>query len=253
MAAIQFGDLSTNLLGVFMREIVLDTETTGLDVSKGHKIIEIGALEIINLVPTGKTLHLYINPERDIDPDAIKIHGITNEFVSNKPLFKNVASEFLDFIRDDKLVIHNAAFDMGFLNFELRNSGFLPIPTENVIDTLKIARQKFPGAQASLDALCRRFQIDNHHRDLHGALIDADLLASVYVELKGGLQPTLLSDDAATKSRNIINNNSNIDSDFLFVSKKQRPTRPHHISKDELDKHLKFLKLITDPIWLQSD
>ena len=236
-----------------MREIVLDTETTGLDVSKGHKIIEIGALEIINLVPTGKTLHLYINPERDIDPDAIKIHGITNEFVSNKPLFKNVASEFLDFIRDDKLVIHNAAFDMGFLNFELRNSGFLPIPTENVIDTLQIARQKFPGAQASLDALCRRFQIDNHHRDLHGALIDADLLASVYVELKGGLQPTLLSDDAATKSQNIINDNSNIDSDFLFVSKKQRPARPHNISKDELDRHLTFLKLITDPIWLQSD
>ena len=236
-----------------MREIVLDTETTGLDVSKGHKIIEIGALEIINLVPTGKTLHLYINPERDIDPDAIKIHGITNEFVSNKPLFKNVANEFLDFIRDDKLVIHNAAFDMGFLNFELRNSGFLPISNENIIDTLQIARQKFPGAQASLDALCRRFQIDNHHRDFHGALIDADLLASVYVELKGGLQPTLLSDDATTESQNIINNNSNINSDFLVVSKKQRPIRPHHISKGELDKHSKFLKLITDPIWLQSD
>ena len=236
-----------------MREIVLDTETTGLDVSKGHKIIEIGALEIINLVPTGKTLHLYINPERDIDPDAIKIHGITNEFVSNKPLFKNVANEFLDFIRDDKLVIHNAAFDMGFLNFELRNSGFLPISNENIIDTLQIARQKFPGAQASLDALCRRFQIDNDHRDLHGALIDADLLASVYVELKGGLQPTLLSDDATTESQNIINNNSNINGDFLVVSKKQRPIRPHHISEGELDKHTKFLKLITDPIWLQSD
>ena len=236
-----------------MREIVLDTETTGLDVAQGHKIIEIGALEIINLVPTGKNLHLYINPEREIDPDAIKIHGITNEFVSDKPLFKNVANEFLDFIRDDKLVMHNAAFDMGFLNFELSDSGFLSISNESVIDTLKLARQKFPGAQASLDALCRRFQIDNSHRDLHGALIDADLLASVYVELKGGLQPTLLSDDAATKSQNIINNNSNIGSDFSLVSKKQRSTRPHHITKDELDKHTKFLNLITDPIWLQSD
>ena len=121
-----------------MREIVLDTETTGLDVSQGHKIIEIGALEIINLVPTGKTLHLYINPEREIDQDAIKIHGITNEFVLDKPLFKNVAKEFLDFIGDDKLVIHNASFDMGFLNFQLNDCGFPPILSENVIDTLKI-------------------------------------------------------------------------------------------------------------------
>ncbi len=236
-----------------MREIVLDTETTGLDVSQGHKIIEIGALEIMNLVPSGKTLHLYINPERYIDPDATKIHGITDEFVSDKPLFKYVAQEFLDFIKDDRLVIHNASFDMGFLNFELNQAGFPSISNENVIDTLKIARQKFPGAQASLDALCRRFQIDNTHRDLHGALIDADLLASVYVELKGGLQPTLLSDIAATKSGNIINNNSNIDSNFSFISKKQRPIRPHHVAQDELDKHTEFLKLITDPIWLQID
>ena len=236
-----------------MREIVLDTETTGLDVSQGHKIIEIGALEIMNLVPSGKTLHLYINPERDIDPDAIKIHGITNEFVSDKPLFKNVAQEFLDFIGDDNLVIHNASFDMGFLNFELNHAGFRSISNENVIDTLKIARQKFPGAQASLDALCRRFQIDNSHRDLHGALIDADLLASVYVELKGGLQPTLLLDNITTKSEYISNNNSNIDSDFLFVRKKQRPIRPYHEIQDESDKHKEFLKLITDPIWLKFD
>ena len=236
-----------------MREIVLDTETTGLDVSQGHKIIEIGALEIMNLVPTGKTLHLYINPEREIDPDAIKIHGITNEFVSDKPLFKHVAQEFLDFITDDKLVIHNASFDTGFLNFELNQAGFPSISDDNVIDTLKIARQKFPGAQASLDALCRRFQIDNTHRDLHGALIDADLLASVYVELKGGLQPTLLSATAATNSQDTINNYLDIDSNLSFVCKKQRPTRPHNVMQDELNKHTEFLKLITDPIWLQAD
>jgi len=236
-----------------MREIVLDTETTGLDVFQGHKIIEIGALEIINLVPTGKTLHLYINPEREIDQDAIKIHGITNEFVLDKPLFKNVAKEFLDFIGDDKLVIHNASFDMGFLNFQLNDCGFPPILSENVIDTLKIARQRFPGAQASLDALCRRFQIDNTHRELHGALIDADLLASVYVELKGGLQPTLLSDNSVTKSQNVIDNNSDFSSDFPFIRKKQRPIRPHHITQDELDKHEKFLRLITNPIWLEPN
>ncbi len=236
-----------------MREIVLDTETTGLDVSQGHKIIEIGALEIINLVPTGKTLHLYINPDREIDQDAIKIHGITKEFVSDKPLFKNVAKKLLDFIGDDKLVIHNATFDIGFLNFELINAGFQSIPNQNVIDTLKIARQKFPGAQASLDALCKRFKINNTHRNLHGALIDADLLASVYVELKGGLQPTLLLDNAANERENFNNNNSKIDSNFLFVNNKQRPVRPYHVTQDEMDEHTEFLKLITDPIWLQSD
>ena len=236
-----------------MREIVLDTETTGLDVSQGHRIIEIGALEIINLVPSGKTLHLYINPERGIEPDAIKIHGITNEFVSDKPLFKSVAQEFLNFIKDDKLIIHNAPFDIGFLNFELNNAGFRSISNENVIDTLKIARQKFPGAQASLDALCRRFQIDNTQRDLHGALTDVDLLASVYVELKGGLQPTLLSNISTPKSEDAINSNSNMDSNFSFISKIRRPIRPNHVTQKELDKHTEFLKLITDPIWLKPE
>lgn len=236
-----------------MREIALDTETTGLELSLGHRIIEIGALELINLVPSGKTLHLYINPEREIDQDAIKIHGITNEFVSDKPLFKYVAQELLEFIGDDMLVIHNASFDMGFLNFELNYAGFRSISNENVIDTLKIARQKFPGAQASLDALCRRFQIDNTHRDLHGALIDADLLASVYVELKGGLQPTLLSDISATNSEQTINNNSKLNGDFSFITKKQRPTRPHNVTQQELNRHSEFLKLIKDPIWLRFE
>ncbi len=231
-----------------MREVVLDTETTGLDVHSGHKIIEIGALEIINLVPSGRTLHLYINPERDIDKEAIKIHGITQEFISNKPTFKQIAQEFLDFINSDQLVIHNASFDLAFLNSELRQSGFQTISEDKVIDTLKIARQKFPGAQASLDALCRRFQIDNSHRELHGALIDADLLSSVYVELKGGLQPDLQFNEVAIEGREQAK-----DFQSSFVNRKYRPVRHHEPTKDELNKHSQFLKLISDPIWYHSE
>ena len=231
-----------------MREVVLDTETTGLDVHSGHKIVEIGALEIINLVPSGRTLHLYINPNRDIDEEAIKIHGITQEFISNKPTFKQIAQEFLDFIKNDLLVIHNASFDLAFLNSELRQSGFQTISKDKVIDTLKIARQKFPGAQASLDALCRRFQIDNSHRELHGALIDADLLASVYIELKGGLQPDLQFNEVVIEDKvNIKEFQSSVD------NRKQRPVRHHEPTKDELNNHSQFLKLITDPIWYHSE
>ena len=236
-----------------MREIVLDTETTGLEVSQGHKIIEIGALEMINLVPSGKSLHLYINPEREIGYDAIKIHGITNEFVSDKPIFKQIAQEFLDFIKDDNIVIHNAVFDLGFLNFELNYAGFSQISQDKVIDTLKIARKTFPGAQASLDALCRRFHIDNTHRDLHGALIDADLLASVYVELKGGLQPMFLSENSLIRTDDSSEKAFLEDSGVSFVSKKQRVERRFEITQKELDRHSKFLKLITDPIWLRSE
>ena len=231
-----------------MREVVLDTETTGLDVHSGHKIIEIGALEIINLVPSGRTLHLYINPERDIDKEAIKIHGITQEFISNKPTFKQIAQEFLDFINNDQLVIHNASFDLAFLNSELRQIGFQTISEDKVIDTLKIARQKFPGAQASLDALCRRFQIDNSHRELHGALIDADLLSSVYVELKGGLQPDLQFNEVAIEGKVKTK-----DFQPSFVNRKYRPVRHHEPTKDELNKHSQFLKLISNPIWYHSE
>ena len=230
-----------------MREVVLDTETTGLDVHNGHKIIEIGALEIINLVPSGRTLHLYVNPERDIDEEAIKIHGITQEFISNKPTFKKIAQEFLDFIKNDQLVIHNAIFDLAFLNSELRQSGFQTISEDKVIDTLKIARQKFPGAQASLDALCRRFQIENSHREFHGALIDADLLASVYVELRGGLQPDLQFNEVAIEGKE-----NTKDFQSSFVNRKHRPIRHHEPTKDELKSHSQFLKLITDPIWYHS-
>ena len=178
-----------------MRHLVLDTETTGLSATEGHRIIEIGVVEMVNFSVTGRSLHLYINPERDIDVGAQDIHGLSSEFLADKPVFADILTEFTDFIKDDLLVIHNAPFDIGFLNAEFSRCGHPPLSMERVIDTLPLARQKYPGAQASLDALCRRFDVDNSHRDLHGALIDADLLASVFVELKGGRQPGLKLDE----------------------------------------------------------
>ena len=180
-----------------MRHIILDTETTGLSAKEGHRIIEIGAVEMINYSLTGKKLHLYINPEREIDEGAQAIHGISGEFLQDKPVFSDVADSFLEFVGEDMLVIHNAPFDVGFLNAELVRCHRPILQDGRVTDTLALARQKFPGAQASLDALCRRFQIDNSHRDLHGALIDADLLAGVFVELQGGKQPGLALQDEA--------------------------------------------------------
>ena len=168
-----------------MRHVVLDTETTGLSAKDGHRIIEIGAVEMVNLSVTGRSLHLYINPERDIDAGALEIHGLSSELLADKPVFADVLVEFIDFIGNDLLVIHNAPFDIGFLNAEFARCGRPPLSMERVIDTLSLAREKYPGAQASLDALCRRFGVDNTHRDLHGALIDADLLAAVFVELQG--------------------------------------------------------------------
>ena len=175
-----------------MREIVLDTETTGLSPRDGHRIIEIGALELLHHLPTGRQLHIYINPECEIDAGAVAVHGLTNEFLADKPVFADIADEFLEFVDGDPLVIHNAPFDMGFINAELDRLQRTLIPMSQSIDTLIMARKKFPGAQANLDALCRRFEIDNSHRGLHGAMVDADLLALVYIELLGGRQPGLL-------------------------------------------------------------
>jgi DNA polymerase-3 subunit epsilon len=172
-----------------MREIVLDTETTGLDPDAGDRIVEIGAVELVNHLPTGRTYHQYINPERDMPEEAFQVHGLSNEFLADKPRFAEIAGEFLDFIGDAKLVIHNASFDMRFLNAELDWAGFPRIEWSRAIDTLAIARQKFPGAPASLDALCRRFGVDNSNRTLHGALLDSQILAEVYLELIGGRQP----------------------------------------------------------------
>jgi len=166
-----------------MREIILDTETTGLDPAEGHRIIEIGCVELLHSVPTGQTYHVYIDPQRDIPADAVKVHGITAEFLAGKPLFADIAQDFLKFIGDAKLVAHNAAFDMRFLNAELALLGLDPLDLERVVDTLSLARRRYPGASNSLDALCQRYGIDNSRRTKHGALLDAEILADVYVEL----------------------------------------------------------------------
>jgi DNA polymerase III subunit epsilon len=183
-----------------MREIVLDTETTGLDPDAGHRVIEIGCVELIDHFPTGRSFQRYLNPERDMPPDAQRIHGITSEFLSDKPLFAHVVEEFLEFIGDAALVIHNASFDLKFLNAELTRVKRGPLELARAIDTVDIARNKFPGARVSLDELCKRFSIDLSGRSLHGALLDAELTAQVYLELTGGRQKKLLlspADEAA--------------------------------------------------------
>lgn len=172
-----------------MREIVIDTETTGFEPESGDRIVEIGAVELYNHMPTGRRFHKYINPQRAMPEAAFAVHGLGDEFLRDKPLFVEIAQEFLDFVQDAKLVIHNAAFDMKFLNAELGWLKLPQLPWAQAIDTLAIARQKFPGSPASLDALCRRFQIDNSARTLHGALLDSEILAEVYLELIGGRQP----------------------------------------------------------------
>ena len=172
-----------------MREIVLDTETTGFEPEQGDRIVEIGGVELWNHVPTGNTYHVYINPQRSMPQEAFEVHGLGDEFLADKPLFADIAKDFLEFVGDAKLVIHNASFDMKFLNAELGWLNLPRLPDTQAVDTLMIARKKFPGSPASLDALCRRFGIDNSSRTLHGALLDSEILAEVYLELIGGRQP----------------------------------------------------------------
>ena len=249
-----------------MREIVLDTETTGLSAEEGHRIVEIGALELVNMVATGRRLHLYINPERPVDPEAEKVHGLSDEFLSGKPVFEAISGEFLDFIGEDPLVIHNAPFDAGFLNAELARLSLPALDHSRLVDTLSIARRKYPGAPASLDALCRRFGIDNSHRDLHGALVDADLLAEVYIELKGGRQPNLLGAETNSEktasplaSDTAIANPAQTPSDapdalarLLARDRPLRPLRPHPEKPEEKRAWEAFLTKVTDPIWLDE-
>ena len=183
-----------------MREIVLDTETTGLDPASGDKIVEIGCVEIFNTIPTGQTFHVYLDPERDVPEEAFRVHGLSSEFLRGKKKFKDIAQEFLDFIVDSKLVIHNADFDMRFLNSELKSCGMEAIEKHRVVDTLVLARRKHPGSSNSLDALCSRYRIDNSKRTRHGALLDAEILADVYVELSGGRQKNLTLQSDAPRS-----------------------------------------------------
>ena len=222
-----------------MRELVLDTETTGINPKQGHRIIEIGAIELVNHVPTGKTYHVYINPERDVEQGAFEVHGLSTEFLADYPNFAGIVDGFLEFVGDASLVIHNARFDMGFINAELTRLGYPEIPMEQSIDTLAMARRKYPGAQASLDALCRRFEIDNGHRDLHGALVDADLLASVYLELIGGRQPGFELTGKEKTETAVSEINEAI----------ACPPRRHAPTSDELAAHAVLLEKLKDPIW----
>lgn len=201
-----------------MRQIVLDTETTGLEPSEGHRVIEIGALEMIDRRLTGNNLHLYINPEREVEEGALAVHGITNEFLNERPLFAELAEEFLDFIEGAELVIHNAAFDIGFLNAELAR---LDAPTSmaehvTVLDTLALARELHPGQRVSLDALCKRYEVDNSGRQLHGALLDAQLLAEVYLAMTGGQKDLVLEMRPTSEAAELAAGGS-IDADELLV------------------------------------
>lgn len=225
-----------------MREIVLDTETTGLDPKSGHRIVEIGCVELINHVPTSRTYHQYINPERDMPDEAFRVHGLSVEFLRDHPLFMDVAEAFVAFIGDATLIIHNAEFDMGFINAELSKLGHEKLPMERSIDTVRMARQKFPGAPANLDALCKRFGIDNSNRELHGALLDARLLADVYLELIGGRQTGL--EFAGDKS-------SSDDAGTVLVSA-ARPPRAHAPTPEEDARHQAFLTKLSDPLWLKD-
>ena len=232
-----------------MREIVLDTETTGIDPAQGHRIIEIGALEIVNQTPTGAQLHLYINPERQVEAGALEVHGLTNDFLQDKPLFADIVDEFLEFIGGSSMVIHNAPFDMGFINSELKRLERDELPMSRATDTLTMARRKFPAAQVSLNALCRRFDIDNSHRDLHGALVDADLLASVYLELLGGRQRNLSLEPAKTARKTDDKGPDGQAKGSVFQPEPLRFDRPHEANDAEKAAHLALLEKLQDPVW----
>lgn len=230
------------------RVIVLDTETTGLSPAEGHRIVEIGCVELLEM-RKGNTCQWYINPERDIPLEASRIHGITNEKVANSPRFPDIMAEFLDFIGEDFLVIHNASFDIGFLNAELLRVQQMKLDFNRVIDTIPLARRKFPGASASLDALCKRFKIDNTHRTLHGALLDADLLADVYVELLGGNQFRM---DFSEQNRERVSQSIAV----AGTARQNYPERTWNISEQDRLAHQRFLERLQREsggcIWLNN-
>ena len=216
-----------------MLEVILDTETTGLSTTEKHRIVEIGCIELSNQIPTNKIFHEYINPQRDVSEDAYKVHGYSNKFLSDKKTFSEISEDFLDFIKDKKIVIHNAPFDLSFLNYELRLINARVIDKKNVIDTLEIARTKYPGSQNSLDALCKRFNINNSKREKHSALIDCELLKEVYINLLDQKTPKLNFKNVEVvdvKFKNNLISNSN---------KKKIIIKP---SKEELVLHKKYLK-----------
>ena len=225
-----------------MREIVLDTETTGFDPFNGDRLVEIGCVEVENYIPTGRTYHQYINPERDMPEGAYRIHGLSEEFLREYPIFSEVYADFVDFVGDAKLVAHNAEFDMKFINWELSQVGNPEYPMTRSVDTLEIARRKFPGSPNTLDALCKRYNVDNSNRVKHGALLDAELLAEVYLELMGGRQRGLELDSGA--------GNPSSGGQVVQLQRKFREARPHLASEDELKRHQEFIEQLgDDAIW----
>lgn len=225
-----------------MREIVFDTETTGLDPNSGDRLVEMGCIEMVNRVATGRSYHAYYNPERDMPMEAEQVHGLSEAFLSDKPLFRDTVHDLLEFIGDSPLVAHNAQFDFGFLNWELKACGLAEIGLDRMVDTLAIARRRHPGAKHSLDALCTRYGVDRSHRVKHGALLDAELLAQVYVELTGGRQIGLElaaeSEESVTEIRTFVPRRGTF-----------RAPRPHAASAEELEKHKNFLEAMESPIW----
>ena len=227
-----------------MREIVFDTETTGLDPKTGDRIVEIGCIELVNRVPTGKTYHAYFNPGRPMPIEAEQVHGLSDIFLADKPGFHEKAVELLDFLGDSPLVAHNAQFDFGFLNFELVCCGHPEVCLERMVDTLVLARRRHPGAKHSLDALCSRYGVDRSHRVKHGALLDAELLAQVYVELTGGRQIGLeLAAETVETTVEIVQ--------FRPRRREFREPRPHAPSMEELARHKAFLEAFDSPLWAQ--
>ena len=222
-----------------MREIVLDTETTGLDPASGHRVVEIACLELVNHLPSGRHFQRYLNPDRDMPEDAYQVHGLSAVFLADKPRFHEIVDELLGFIAGAPLVIHNAEFDIRFLNAELSRAGMPALETALAVDTLQMARRKYPGAPASLDALCRRFNIDNSARSLHGALLDAELLAEVYLELIGGRQAGFDLVQAEVIAAAAI----------AAAARPARPPRPHMATPEELIAHTALLDSLKQPLW----
>jgi DNA polymerase III subunit epsilon len=225
-----------------MREIIFDTETTGLDPKSGDRLVEIGCIEMVNRVATGSTFHAYFNPDRDMPAAAEAVHGLSITFLSDKPRFHERAAELIEFLGDSKLVAHNAGFDFGFVNSELEMCGMEPLSRERMIDTVALARVRHPGAKLSLDALCSRYGIDRSHRTLHGALLDAELLAQVYVELTGGRQIGLSLVAEAGESLVVTIETAQRERTF-------RPARPHAPSEAERAAHTAFLETVKEPLW----
>ena len=228
-----------------MREIIFDTETTGLDPQSGDRLVEIGCVEMVNRVTTGRTFHAYFNPDRDMPVAAEAVHGLSAAFLSDKPRFVEKAGEFLEFIGDSPMVAHNAGFDFGFINAELAMCGLEPVCRSRMVDTVAMARVRHPGAKNSLDALCTRYGIDRSHRTKHGALLDAELLAQVYVELTGGRQIGL--ELAANQTEVLVETVAVVRRERPF-----RPARPHSASAEELAAHEQFLAKLNAPLWLSG-